>query len=262
MVSASGRSDQQHHRHAEQMRPERREQLVRRLVARDQGDDAPDEDRDRRVEQRDRRSRPRTAPMNRPFAWRAKCQKKATKPGGGCGLLRQIGRLQQPLEAAKTWHGLKTGARPPATPSLAPSSGATPIPVYRIGWRRVEKLRVGTMTRRCAQFQRCVKRAFATAAAIPGRRAGLQTVPKFGSSGSLGRGDPQNPARWRCRSPATARRPGPARTSRMRSLQLASAGAPRWRPFRRRARAAPRVLPASAPTNRLPRQAWETGRRA
>ena len=63
---------------------------------------------------------------NRPFAWRAKCQKKAMKPGGGSGLVRQIGRLQQPLEQRKHGTGSKRSATALRRHALAPSNGATP----------------------------------------------------------------------------------------------------------------------------------------
>src|SRR6516225_9320084 len=81
---------------------------------------------------------------NRPFAWRAKCQKNAVKPGGGSacsggsvGFNSRSNRenMAQARNASRT--------RGDATPWRRE---AGPHCLDRIGCGRVEKLRVGTMT--------------------------------------------------------------------------------------------------------------------
>src|SRR5437764_6739955 len=78
---------------------------------------------------------------NRPFAWRAKCQKNATKLGGGTACSGDSVGLNS-RSKSENMAPTRNGQRGPApTPRMA-----SDILAALIGCGRVEKLRVGTMT--------------------------------------------------------------------------------------------------------------------
>src|SRR5436305_13725022 len=88
---------------------------------------------------------------NRPFAWRAKCQKNATKLGGGTACSGDsvgLNSRSKTENMAPTRNGQR---RPAPTPQMA-----SDILAALIGCGRVDKLRVGTMTCRavvCAKAE-------------------------------------------------------------------------------------------------------------
>src|SRR5262245_61980911 len=77
---------------------------------------------------------------NRPFAWRAKCQKNATNPGGGTACSGDSVGLNS-RSKSENMAPTRKGSEPAPTPLMASAALAA-----LIGCGRVEKLRVGTMT--------------------------------------------------------------------------------------------------------------------
>jgi hypothetical protein len=90
---------QQHQRHAEQHRPEAGEQRLGR-ARRDQGDDAAHENRDQRIEQRQRKAG-REQSREQAFGLAGKMPIERDQPGRRLGIARDRGRPQQPLEQGK-----------------------------------------------------------------------------------------------------------------------------------------------------------------
>src|SRR5262249_40961370 len=117
-------------------------QLVRRARC-DQRDDAADEHG--MVESSSATTKPAAnKAANRPFACRAKCQKKAAKPGGGAACSGgSVGFNSRSNSENMAQARNASRARGDATPWRRE---AGPHCLDRIGCGRVEKLRVGTMT--------------------------------------------------------------------------------------------------------------------
>src|SRR5262249_32235348 len=230
------------------MRPELREQLVRR-PRRDQRDDAPHEYRDGRIKERDHQPGGEQS-GEQALRLAGEMPEKRDEAGRRRRLLGWIGGLQQPLEARK--HGTDSGngwrARGDAWRRRAL--------VAVIGCGRVEELRVGTMMFGCCRLRE-------SADLISARRGDDNQRPK-------GR---RAPRVWlsECHLAGVRRRirpellsvashsapSGPSRTSRIRSRSCC----------RRRSSATTlspstpsrtKSWPASAPTNRLPRQGANT----
>src|SRR5262249_29170304 len=98
--------NQQHHRHSKQMRPEFREQLVRR-ARRDQGDDAPHEHGNGRIEQRDHQAG-REQRREQALRLAGEMPEERDEARRRRRLLRwMVGWLQQPLEERKHGTGSK-----------------------------------------------------------------------------------------------------------------------------------------------------------
>ena len=117
-------------------------------------------------------------PMNRPLAWRAKCQKKPTSPGGGSGCCGNVGRLQQPLKQAKHGTLANTGAPRPAT-ALAPPRSTTRLILSERGAanRAVRDRTMASEPADIAKIRSAAHRSFVSRPSATGQRSRGRSRP-------------------------------------------------------------------------------------